>query len=416
MRRGAEPARLRVLVIAPFPPSRTGPHGGSRAVAHLVEGLAGHSDVALVYLRAAGEAAVDARLTTACDTVVELERAPLPTTAAGSRRRQLSMLRGLATRRPMWMSDYCCGASSIAHLDAFSRQWRPDVVQIEYPVMMPVARGVGPGTIRVLTDHDPAYEAALDRARAASGASRAILRLDAMAWRHQERSALLRADVTVTFTEADRVTLQRLAPTSRIEVIPLTVPVPQRRLDAVGVGERLVFVGNFVHQSNRDAAIWLARDILPLIRASVPSADLVLVGEDPRDEIRTALRDLFGVRVTGWVDDPDHYLDEAAVVVAPIRTGGGMRVKVLEAVAAGKAVVTTPRGAAGLSSDRVAQLRVATTAAGLAEATIDLLRRPQARRELGTQARRAAEDERDVNDRGLAYLNLYAAIRADHGR
>jgi glycosyltransferase involved in cell wall biosynthesis len=310
----------------------------------------------------------------------------------------------------MWVSDYRCSRESFGRLEALSRQWQPDVIQIEYPVMVQYLRAIRAPVARVLTDHDPAYAAADVRARNAPLRARAVLRLDAVAWRHAERNAIRSVNATVTFTVDDRDALRALAPGSRVEVIPLTVPVPAHPLDPNGRDDTILFVGNLVHPSNADAVTWLVRDIFPLIRAAVPTARLVLIGEDPRDLLRGVAKGMPGVEARGLVPDPTEYLDRAAVIVAPIRTGGGMRVKVLEAMAAGKAVVATPRGAAGLSVNAARELVLATSAQEVAKATIALLRDPDARRSLAGRARRAAERERSTGGRAPAYMALYADL------
>lgn len=407
MKRGDEAHALRVLVLAPFPPGEQQAHGGARAVAHLVAGLGGHAAIALAHLRAEDEPPVDENLARQCDTVLELPRLTQVASGRGRLARRLRLAVGLSRGRPMWATDYRPAPTAASRLRRLIREWRPNVLQVEYPVMVPWISARSVFDILVMTDHDPAHAAAAERSRAATGTSRMLLALDAAAWRRAEQNAIRRANAVVVFTQRDRDAIRRLAPEGRTEVIPLGVPLPSIALDPEGTADCLVFVGNFVHAANRDAALWLARDILPLIRRRVPEARLELVGEDLTGELQRTLGSQPGIVVVGRVEDATVHLDRAAVVLAPLRTGGGMRIKVLEALAAGKAVVTTPIGAAGISLGVSPPLRIASTPNELADATVSLLLDPSVRRRLGEDARRWAERQDAVNDRGAAYARLY---------
>jgi glycosyltransferase involved in cell wall biosynthesis len=146
----------------------------------------------------------------------------------------------------------------------------------------------------------------------------------------------------------------------------------------------IAFVGNFTHAPNVDAALWLGREIMPKLRTQTEGAALTIAGPVPPPAVRSlAAAD---IRIAGRVDDLPGLLAETAVVVAPLRTGGGMRVKVVEALAHGKAVVTTPRGAEGLAPD--APLEIGRDAGELAARLAALLADAGARADLG---RRAAE-------------------------
>ena len=132
---------------------------------------------------------------------------------------------------------------------------------------------------------------------------------------------------------------------ARIRVNPFGIVLPERADRSLEVPGTMLFVGNFAHPPNRDAAIWLAREILPAVVARCPDARLRVVGAEAPAEVLA----LAGEHVEVFADAPSvsPHLDRAALVLAPVRSGGGMRMKVLEAIATGKAVLTTPRGAEG---------------------------------------------------------------------
>ncbi|MGH7516845.1 MAG: glycosyltransferase family 4 protein, partial [Gemmatimonadales bacterium] len=209
--------------------------------------------------------------------------------------------------------------------------------------------------------------------------------LEAARWRRYQRAVWRRFDRVQVFTERDAAGLRRLAPdlAGRVRVNPFGVTLGPAPDAAAEREDELVFVGGFRHPPNVDAACWLAREILPLVRAHREGVHLSIVGADPPRTVRVLASDC--VTVTGFVPDVAPFLDRAAVVVAPLRTGSGMRVKLLQALARGKAVVTTRLGAEGLAAD--APLLMADSSPEIAEAVSALLADAGARRMLGQRAR-----------------------------
>ncbi len=144
-----------------------------------------------------------------------------------------------------------------------------------------------------------------------------------------------------------RRAIAELAPevAARVRVSPFGLTLPAAADPAREQPDSLLFVGNFTHQPNRDAALWLAREIMPALLAQHPGARLRIVGSAlrPRSSPSPAARSRSSPTRRASSPTPE----AAAVVVAPVRVGGGMRMKVLQALGAGKAVVTTSRGSEG---------------------------------------------------------------------
>jgi len=161
----------------------------------------------------------------------------------------------------------------------------------------------------------------------------------------RELAVYAAADVLVAITDVDRQTILAELPDAtvytlpNVHQLPVEGPGPERR-------DGLLFVGNFNHTPNRDAALYLVEDVLPRVRTLVPDARLTIVGADPPPEI-VALSGA-GVTVTGYVPETGPYLDAARVSVAPLRYGAGLKGKIGEALAAGLPVVTSSVGAEGM--------------------------------------------------------------------
>jgi polysaccharide biosynthesis protein PslH len=208
-------------------------------------------------------------------------------------------------------------------------------------------------------------------------------------WRYQA-DVWTQFDRVQVFTERDAESVRRLAPGmgGRLFVNPFGVELPAAPPARQPEPDTLVFVGGFKHPPNVDAALWLVRDILPPVRARRPATHLTIVGADPPAVVRDLASE--AVTVTGRVETIDPYVQSAAVVVAPLRAGGGMRLKVLQAMAWGRPVVTTSRGAEGIWNPSAAPtIQVAEDAHGIASHIIALLDSDDARKTLGARARAA---------------------------
>lgn len=407
---------MRLLVLSPFAPRLDAPHGGGRSLAQLVVELGAKHRVALLCLRPERDSPADEAVRARCELVEEfpLRGASADSMRAGWRRRA-RLLYGLARGRPMWVAD-CAVRACAARVTELTRSWLPDVVQAEYHVMGQYLGAVGNDQVAlVLTQHEPGAAVAAQLWRQRRGPVRLLLRADAFAWRRYERRVIGDADAVVTYTERDRDSLQVLTADTRIVRIPLGTAVPSR--PAVGTAvepESLLFVGNFMHPPNVDTARRLADEIFPRVLETVPGAHLYLVGASPPADLRAAAG--ASVTVTGYVDDVAPYLERAAVVVAPIRTGGGQRVKVLEALAVGKAIVASPLALEGMDVADGEEVLTAETDEEFAAAVVALLQDEQRRLALAAAARSWAERNLGWKPTVDGYEHLYAELLEDRVR
>ena len=206
-------------------------------------------------------------------------------------------------------------------------------------------------------------------------------------WNRYQAGVWKQFDRVQTFTDADAEAARRIAPQvgDRLRVNPFGVDVRELRHPARERPHSMVFVGGFRHPPNVDAALWLIDEIMPLVLEQQPHARLSIIGADVPESVRA--RTSSAIDVVGRVDDVEPYVTSASVVVAPVRAGGGMRLKVLQAMAAARPVVTTTRGAAGVWNPASAPtLLVADDAAGIAGHVSSLLESAHARNALGARA------------------------------
>jgi glycosyltransferase involved in cell wall biosynthesis len=149
----------------------------------------------------------------------------------------------------------------------------------------------------------------------------------------------------------------------------------------------LLFIGEMSYAPNVDAVTFFARRVFPTIRRENPSARFFVVGRNPVDAVR-ALDDGSAITVTGAVPSVQPYLEKASVVVVPIRYGGGTRLKILEAMGHGRAVVSTSVGAEGIDARAEEHLLIADQPDGFAQACLRLTRDPRLRARLTAEAHR----------------------------
>jgi glycosyltransferase involved in cell wall biosynthesis len=338
----------RALILCPFPPRLDGHDGGSRVLGNVLAELAEQHELAVLYLRGDGEPPADPSLRGSC---AHLEGVPLASSTASGLARPWAVGRrvvgGLAGT-PAW-ALHVRSEMYRKRLATLAATFAPDVIHAEFAVMARyLTPSLRPAAARVLVVHEPGTSAAVEILAQSTGPRRLLRRVELRAWRHFERRALGRADAAIVFTERDGRDLARMAPGTSIHIVPLGVRLPPSPSDATGVEPpEVCFVGNFKHPPNVAAAWALRERIMPEVWIAHPRARLVIVGPSPPP----ALGDPNDTRilVAGGVPDVMPYLDRAAVVVAPLWSGGGMRVKVLEALAAGKAVVASRRAVEGLA-------------------------------------------------------------------
>jgi glycosyltransferase involved in cell wall biosynthesis len=192
---------------------------------------------------------------------------------------------------------------------------------------------------------------------------------------------------TWLISETDRQVLQATLPGANIQVVPNGVDLDMfRPLNHQPTPNSLIFVGHMGVFHNIDAAVYLAQEILPQVQKAFPDCQLTIVGAEPALQVQELAQNP-AVTVTGFVDDLNAYLNQAAVFVAPLRFAAGVQNKVLEAMAAGCPVVTTNLVNSGIGAKHERDLLVADQTDGLAAQIITLLQQAHLRQAMGLAAR-----------------------------
>jgi glycosyltransferase involved in cell wall biosynthesis len=199
-----------------------------------------------------------------------------------------------------------------------------------------------------------------------------------------EWQAVRRARTTFVCSEPDRAYLKRRLRLGGVMTLPNSVEI-RTPFGAAAPDPTLLFLGSYGYEPNLRAAEFLIRQVWPRVRSRIPAARLILAGNHP-ERIAGYRSHLPGVEFTGFVDDLGALYGRSRVVCAPLLSGGGTRIKILEAVAYGRPVVATPIGAEGLDLRNDEEILIRQTAESFADACGVLLENPERCRTLGSRA------------------------------
>lgn len=227
-----------------------------------------------------------------------------------------------------------------------------------------------------------------------------------------ERAVCQRAAAVIAVSDEDAALLSAFR--DAINVVPSGIFVDDytKQDDPIDLKQNaLVFTGKMDYRPNVDAMLWFVSDVLPRITAHT-DAHLYIVGQKPHPRL-DALRDNPHITVTGWVEAVQPYLHAADVYVAPLRMGSGTRLKILEAMASGCALVATPTAAAGLLASAHEHMIVTADAAEMADAVCNLLQQPSKRVKLGGQAQTYIRDHYDWSVLMQRLLDVYRKLGFD---
>jgi polysaccharide biosynthesis protein PslH len=370
---------------------------------HMLRALAAQHDVTLLsFVRGddAPEAAGPLR-----DTVARLEMFPVP-----SERSRVTLasalVRGTFGRDPFVVEKYASAAmrTRIAQLIDGA-----DIVHVD---MLPLAALVGATRVPiVLNAHNVEHELLQLRiAIETRPLHRLFLRTQAARLKRFETSVCRRASRILACSETDAHQLAELAPDTPITVVPNGVDTNaiQPSIEPPSRNDRLIFVGQMSWFPNRDGIEWFLADILPRIVQARPDVRFALVGKNDGLIVPTSIAN--NVELLGFVDDLAPVMREASVYVVPLRAGSGTRLKVLEAMAFGKAIVTTHVGSEGIGLEDGESALYADSADDFADAVVRVMDDRALTVRLGHLARMQAVAHYDWNAITASMLPVYSDL------
>ncbi|MDQ2974640.1 MAG: glycosyltransferase [Acidobacteriota bacterium] len=340
------------------------------------------------------------------------------------------ILRGAVSRTPLPLLNYTTESMSRA-LKGVLAETDFDIVQVESIHLMgylPIIRAARSQPLIVCDWHNIESEL-MGRYSEREGniIRRSYARRTARLMRNFEQRALDEFDAHVTVSERDAERLRSLNSKARIFVIENGVDAANHSEEQLEqayewwraqqtpsnppIRNRIVFVGSMDYHANIDGAVSFSREVWPHLRERKPDLTFTIVGRDPAPEVRE-LALTPGIEVTGTVDDVRPYYREAIAAVVPLKVGGGSRLKILEAMAAGVPVVSTVLGAEGLELTHDKNILVADTTEKMIEAIVKLIEKPEQRKRLREAGHSLISNRYDWSRIGRSLFECYVGLLA----
>jgi glycosyltransferase involved in cell wall biosynthesis len=402
------PRLLFLCQTLPYPPDA----GVSIRTYNVLRLLAGRFDItALCFYRRSAHPN-DTRVmasTEALSRLARLEAFPIP--QEHNRLRWVrDHLASVLTRRPYTWFAYDSRAFERRLRDLVERE-HFDLVHMD---SLDLSRYVPtlPGVPIVCVHHNVESRLLRSRASTAVPGAAAYLSLQARLTEGEERRWSRGFALNVTVSPGDSDTLRQIAPDARIATVPNGVDTSTFQVADGPENGGLVFVGGATWAPNHEAMDYFCREILPILRARGFSGTVTWVGS-ASDAVRKAYKSRFAVELTGYVNDIRPWVARASCFIVPLRAGGGTRLKILDAWAMGKAVVSTAVGCEGLEARDGENIIVRDTPETFATGILALLGDHVLRRRIGHEARRTAERTYDWQVIGRDMLRLYDQALAD---
>jgi glycosyltransferase involved in cell wall biosynthesis len=407
---------MKILVITPYLPS-PGADGGGTVMFNLIKNLSARHEITCLTFAGEQDLPSLVQMEQHCVKVITV---PFPggmgmlplSKAFNLARRLMQNILSFTTFTPVVVWK-CRSLVMMREIRLAIEQNKPDVVHCCFPQMahyVEACRGV-PAVMDTL---DVALVGVLRRAMSGRRIwTKTYYLMQWLFWvRYESRWFPLFGKV-LTVTRQDAAALKMVIPNLDLYSDAIAVDIAPPPASAYGAAHRIGFLASFGHQPNVDAALYFSESVFPLVRRRLADAEFVVAGRNPPEALHHATAD--GVNCIGFVDDVPTFYSSVDVIVAPIRYGGGIKIKVLEAMACGKPVVTTSVGAEGIIEAEEGALIVTDDPAAFADAVISLLEDEARRTLLGERARHLIERrfswQRVMDDLDKIYVDLVRVKR-----
>lgn len=387
---------MKILLVTPFLPYPGVPHAGGKLVYRLLSTLARKHGVWLVSRCFPGEE----------DRIPQLER-------------MVSGLDTVPAEGPVRAGSPVSVARTVLSYARLARaatrtlaRERFDLCQVEF-----TETGVfwsPPKRIpSVLTCHDIIAKPAYRRFASSEGASKGPAWLSWKANAMAEKSAVSRFRRIVTLSEEDREWAGRLYPETACRVLPYPAGIDFEGLPRREIAKRILFVGALHRPSNEEGVVHFLEHVWPGVREKHEDSEFWVVGGGATERLRARLSRDPRIRATGRVDRVEEYYRTASVFVAPILFGGGIIVKILDAMAAGVPVVTTRYGNEGIRARDGEEILVAESPADVSRCVLRLLEDADLRSSVGAAGKRFVERNFSQRSFETALERIYSELIPD---
>jgi polysaccharide biosynthesis protein PslH len=369
---------LLLTQVLPYPPDS----GPKVKTWNVLKYLAQHHEVTLVSFVRGDQSAEVKHLQSYCKAIhtVEMKRTKL---ADG-----LAMVRSFATGQP-WMMVRDDRKEMRSLIDRLCQEQQFDIAHADQHNMAQYAERVT-GARKVLDTHNALWLLYKRLSETmTTGLQKPLLTRDWRLLKKYEGRICREFDGLLAVSAEDQTALEEAAGQKlNAVVIPIAVDTDevvyvQRNANA----DHILHIGTMYWPPNIDGIKWFVQEVYPLIRAQKPNVQFDVVGARPPLELTALNTQNLGIHVTGYVEDPQPYLQQAGLMVVPLRAGGGMRVKILNALSQGLPIVTTTIGCEGIAVEHDQHVLIADSPQDFAQAVITLLENKLLADELGRKGR-----------------------------
>jgi len=230
-----------------------------------------------------------------------------------------------------------------------------------------------------------------------------------------EREEMGKCEICIAVSENDKEVLSKLSPDTEITVIPNGVDVEYfSPKNGEQIPRSAIWVGGMKDFYNRQAVNYFCEEIFEKIKKEVQDVRLTMVGKSPTKKVLELAKQNKDVRCIGYAEDVRPYINEAMIFIAPILSGGGTKLKVLNALAMGKAVVTTSVGAEGIDVTNGENIIIADNPDEFARRSVELLKNPEKTERIGKKARELIIEKYDWEKIGKRYNKIYEELVDKH--
>lgn len=376
---------MKLIVLSPFLYYSGVPHGGGALCWGQLEGLAKQHEIHFLSFKQPGSAEYDIaapHLNALCASVSTVDQHL-------SRLQVIRSKLSLFSRLEPIVASLCWSDEMLAALQALIAKIKPDAVFIQFPHMAQYVAACE-GVATVMDVQDAFSVSAYRRFKVEKRwAKKAVDLLLWLAWVRYESRWYPKFSVTVALTQQDRAGLEIFSPGLSAITSPAAVSIPP--VTWTGAGEKTIgFLGSFSHRPNVDALYFFIQDVFPIVLAEIPDARFLVGGKGVPEDIKALANE--HIKFLGAVPDAFDFVCAASVVAIPLRSGGGIKIKTLEALAGGCPIVATSIGAEETGAQSGKHLIVADSAEEFAKAVVSVLSDSKLAQQLGVSARELASN------------------------
>lgn len=286
---------------------------------------------------------------------------------------------------------------------------KPDVVTVEHDFAIRIGDEVGSEVPKVLMTHNVTSAYYKTRAESASGVQRTLLNVQS--WRVASYvNPRLSGFTGIVAVSAEDAELFRAVTDVPVFVVPNGTSLDSVRARPPAGPPTLLFTGTMGYIPNRDAIVWFVSEIWPHILAQVPDVRLLVVGRGPDARVRRLAQDDARIEVTGEVPEIGPYFEQATAVIVPLRSGGGTRLKILDAFASARPVVSTRIGAQGIDVQDGEDLLLGDEPKEFAQQVVRLLGDADLRARLSANGRRLIDEHYQWRAIAERYSDVLTAV------